>query len=377
MKRTQRHAPGSLCFDKRRGQWQYFWYEGGRRRSRVIGSRSEYPTKAAAWKAVEFRRPQPQEKPQGETMAAVIQRYEHERIPTRHSTRRVYKSFLSGHIIPRWGSTPIQDVQPREVELWLQSLDRSPKTRSHLRNLMHVLFEFAMWSRLIPVQRNPMELVTVKGVTKRVRKPRSLTVEQFQLLLGHLHEPFSTLALLCVCLGLRISEVLALRWSDVDWLRSTVTIQRAIVERHVDVPKTENSATTISLSPELLSRLQHLRRVTQFAAEQDWLFASPVKIGRLPYSYTGIWRDLQRAAKAAELGRLGTHTFRHSYRSWLDSVGTPLAVQQKAMRHADIRTTMNIYGDVVDDRIGQALKKVSGLAFGKQHAGSTPKDLTC
>jgi integrase len=57
---------------------------------------------------------------------------------------------------------------------------------------------------------------------------------------------------------------------------------------------------------------------------------------------------------------LGTHSFRHTYRSWLDQVGTQLAVQQKAMRHTDIRTTM-IYGDVVDGRIGQALWKLLPL----------------
>jgi len=55
------------------------------------------------------------------------------------------------------------------------------------------------------------------------------------------------------------------------------------------------------------------------------------------------------------------------YRSWLDQVGTQLAVQQKAMRHSDIRTT-TIYGGVVDGRIGQALEKVSGVVF----ANSTP-----
>ena len=133
------------------------------------------------------------------------------------------------------------------------------------------------------------------------------------MLLAQLREPFSTIALLCVCLGLRISEALALRWCDVDWLGSTLTIQRAIVERHVDVPKTENSATSVNLSPELLFRLRLLRQTATFAAEQDWLFASPVKIGRLPYPYTGVWRDLQRAGTAAGLGRLGTHTFRTAF----------------------------------------------------------------
>jgi len=54
---------------------------------------------------------------------------------------------------------------------------------------------------------------------------------------------------------------------------------------------------------------------------------------------------------------------RHTYRSWLDAVGTPVVVQQKLMRHADIRTTMNIYGDVVTDEMPQAHSKVVGLAL--------------
>jgi integrase len=57
---------------------------------------------------------------------------------------------------------------------------------------------------------------------------------------------------------------------------------------------------------------------------------------------------------------------RHTYRSWLDAVGTPIAVQQKLMRHADIRTTMNVYGDIVTDEMEQALSK--GLSDG---VGST------
>jgi integrase len=68
---------------------------------------------------------------------------------------------------------------------------------------------------------------------------------------------------------------------------------------------------------------------------------------------TGVWRELQRA-EAAEIGKLGTHAFRHTYHSWLDAVGTSIAVQQKLMRHSDIRTTMNIYGDVATDQESQA-----------------------
>jgi integrase len=63
------------------------------------------------------------------------------------------------------------------------------------------------------------------------------------------------------------------------------------------------------------------------------------------------------------IGHLGTHSFRHTYRSWLDAVGTPIAVQQKLMRHSDIRTTMNMYGTVVTDEMDIAAAKVAGLAL--------------
>jgi integrase len=188
-------------------------------------------------------------------------------------------------------------------------------------------------------------------------------VEQFHVLLKELHEPFATMALLSVCLGLRISEALALRWSDVDWLGSRLSIRRGIVEQVVDDVKTEGSAKTFDLAGELLERLKSWKQRSDFSGAEDWIFASPIKIGRRPYSYTGVWRELERATEAAKIGHLGTHTFRHTYRSWLDAVGTPIAVQQKMMRHADIRTTMNIYGDVVTDEMTTAGIKVAQLAF--------------
>jgi integrase len=220
-----------------------------------------------------------------------------------------------------------------------------------------------MWSGLLEVSRNPISLVQNKGALRKVRKARSLTVEQFHALQRELHEPFATMALLCVCLGLRISEALALKWSDIDWLGARLSIRRGIVEQIVDDVKTEGSAKTFNLAEEMLERLKSWKQISDFSEATDWIFASPVKIGKLPYSYTGVWRELVRAAESAKIGHLGTHAFRHTYRSWLDAVGTPVAVQQKMMRHSDIRTTMNIYGDVVTNEMSVAGAKVAELAF--------------
>jgi len=369
MKRAARHKTGSVVFDKRRKTWNFLCWEEGKRRSKQIGTLVEYPTKGAAWLAA---RPfnTPTETPKSvmvsvPTVKLIAERYCAERMPSRHSTARVYHSWLNNYVLPQWGDKPISEVQPRLVELWLRQLQLAPKSKSHVRNLLHVLLDFAMWAGVLEVSRNPIDLVVVKGATKRTRRPRSLTVEQFQRLREHLKEPFGTMAMVCVCFGLRISECLALRWSDVDWFNGTLRVERGIVEQKVGDVKTDGSRQSLTIANELLACLKVWRQTTEFASAEDWIFASPLKLGRLPYSYTGFWRELQRAGTDAGIGKLGTHTFRHTYRSWLDAVGTPIAVQQKLMRHSDIRTTMNIYGDIVTDEMTVASSKVAGLAFGK------------
>src|SRR5580700_3475046 len=177
--RVQRHAHGSVRFDKRRKTWNYLWYDSGKRRSKLIGTRQEFPTKAAAWKEVERREVGQPKTQNGDTARSVIARYKAERMPSRHSTARVYRSFLNNHILPKWGDTQIQAVRPRPVELWLRELALSPKSKTHVRSLMHGLVEFAMWAGLLDISRNPISLVQNAGATRRVRKARSLTAEQF------------------------------------------------------------------------------------------------------------------------------------------------------------------------------------------------------
>lgn len=360
--RVQRHASGSVRYDKRRKTWNYLWYDGATRRSKLIGTKQEYPTKAAAWKVVGTMERQPTPGP-ALTVRALVTHYRVEKMPKRVDTRRSYEVWLSNHILPKWGDCLLTAVQARPVEMWLGTLALAPKSKAHIRGVLSVLWDYAMWRGDVLTQRNPMELVTVKGSTKRTRKPKSLTVEQFRRFAGHLAEPFRTMALLCCCLGLRISECLALKWSDVDWLNGKLRVERGIVCQQVDDVKTSESRKQLVIAGELLTALQTWKQMTQFSATDDWLFASPVQLGRLPWSYDQVWRVYQKAAKAAGIGGLGTHSLRHTFRTWLDSVGTPVGVQQKLMRHADIRTTMNIYGEAASADMVEAHGKVVGLAL--------------
>jgi integrase len=92
-------------------------------------------------------------------------------------------------MVPTWGNSSLQDLRARPVDLWLQSLALAPKSKVHIRGLVRILWDFAMWRGDVPLQRNPMELVNIQGASKRTRQPRSLTVEEFQQLAKQLEEP--------------------------------------------------------------------------------------------------------------------------------------------------------------------------------------------
>ncbi len=358
-----------IVLSKKRGTWHLkYTGENGTPRRKQFGTIRELPNREAAEKAAEpIRRVLNKKTRTGIPMVAdLVRQFREEKMSQRHSTRLACDSRLNNHVIPQWGRMEITELQARPVELWLKSLELAPKTRVHLRGLLHQLWDYAMFRGDVPVERNPMELVTIKGATKRIRQPRSLTVEEFQKFVAELKEPARTIAVVCVCFGLRISECLGLKWSDVDWLGGKLRVERGIVRQKVDDVKTIYSGRMMSIDADMLALLKSWRQATEFATDSDWIFASPVKLGRLPVSYPHVWLSFQDAARKAGIGKLATHTMRHSYRSWLDAAGTPIAVQQKLMRHSDIRTTMNVYGDVVTDEMSQAHSKVVRMALAKQ-----------
>jgi len=116
---------------------------------------------------------------------------------------------------------------------------------------------------------------------------------------------------------------------DVDWLDGMLNVERGIVRQHVDDVKTVNSHGPMSIDHEMLEILKTWKQTTQFCAPEDWMFASPVQIGRLPWSYPMVLRVFHRAASDAGIGHLSTHTMRHTYRSWLDAVKRRLPYNRK------------------------------------------------
>lgn len=361
----QRSKNGSVVQDKRSKVWNFYWWEDGKRRSKQLG---RFSTKTAAWHAAQPIREQLRTaraiKPTPPNVAALVEAYRVEKMPKRAMTRQGYNTWLTQYVLPVWGSHSITELTARPVDLWLQSLPLAAKSKVHIRGMVRLLWDFAMYRGDVPTQRNPMELVIIRGASKRTRQVRSLTVGEFQKLIDHLEDPMRTIARVCVCFGLRISEALALRWADIDWINGTISVERSIVHQIVDETKTPESQRVMTVDGEMLDALKTWKLVSPFSSPADWLFASPRHIGRLPFSYSGVWQSLRKAGVRAGIGTLASHTFRHTHRTWLDSFGTPVGIQQRLMRHSDIRTTMNTYGtaDSADMRVARG--KIVRMALG-------------
>jgi len=360
--RVQRHSTGSVRFDRRRRTWNYLYYDGPKRRSKLIGTKRQYPTKAAAWKAVAGMPKQPRNVPHTLTVTMLVEHYRKEKMPQRASTRRGYEGVFRNYILPKWKDSQITDLQARPVELWIQPLNLAPKSKVHIRGLIQILWDYAMCRGDVPTQRNPMELVYIRNASKRMGKPRTMTIEEFHRLSAVLTEPYRTMSTVGVCLGLRWSEIVGLQWQDIDWLNGELRLQRAVVKQIEDDVKTVHSSKPLALDRRILDVLKQHKQNSVFTEPSDWVFASPEKHGRLPRSYTSFWEKLGRACHDAGIVHVSPHTFRHSYRAWLDELGTPITVQQRAMRHGDIRVTMN-YGDAVGDGLREASAKVAARAI--------------
>jgi len=264
---SSRFKTGSVVQDKRDKVWRFYWWENGKRHSKVLG---RFSTKAKAWAAAKpFRDKLESQAAIGRaptlTVGALVQQYRIEKMPKRASTRRGYEVFLRNYILPKWQDAEITELQARPVELWLQSLELAPKSKVHIRGLLYVLWDYAMCRGDVPTARNPMELVQVRNASRRVRKPRTMTIEEVHRLGAILTEPYRTMATLGVCLGLRWSELIGLKWQDIDWLNGELRLQRAVVKQIEDEVKTVHSSKPLALDTRVLDTLKQHKQNSVFA----------------------------------------------------------------------------------------------------------------
>jgi integrase len=392
--RNYRYQEGSIERVKRaRGSdvWVYRWRElqaDGRRaqRKQVIGDVKRYKTRSEAKKAVENLRSEINARQDRVVMMTVDEAWGHfqlhelrdPEIGRSETTIDNYLTLFRAHIIPQWGSTPLEDVEAVAVERWLRSLRTvasprktpgsttqephplAPASKAKIKSGMYSLYQHAIRHKLCGV--NPID--TVRQGSKRLKKPDVLTLDEIRALMAAIPNPAIRFAVLVAGVtGLRRSEVRGLKWCDIDVNAHWLTPTQGSVRKHITNLKNHASGEMIPIPEALSEAFRRWREQTPYCADGDWVFASPATSGRSPYWFdSALYRQLQPAAERAKITKhIGWHTFRRSLATLLTSKKETVKVVQELMRHADPRIAMEAYaqGEEQDKRAAQ--EHVSGL----------------
>ncbi len=187
-----------------------------------------------------------------------------------------------------------------------------------------------------------------------------LELAELQLLLSKLSVRERTVALLDAATGFRVSELLALRWSDVNFESLELNVTRAIWHQVVGERKTEASAKPVPMDEYMAEDLMRWRRLSAYPMDDDWVFASPTMGGKQPYWPDNLMKRYIKpvARKAGITKNIGWHTFRHSFGTLLKAKGEDIKTVQELLRHANRRITLDVYTQAVTSNKRAAQSKV-------------------
>lgn len=375
--KRQRYQQGSLTTEKRKkGQalWVYRWRQTGAsgrkiHRKRIIGTKKQYPTESAAWRAVEGLQLDINVETatfEPLTVAQVIAHYKDLELSDENSktarTKEVYRHQLDKVIGPKWGEYPLSEVKPVAVEKWLREMPGAPGTKAKTKGVLSILFQHAMrheWATA-----NPIRLVRQGAMPHQ----EQIVLEPVEVsaLLSELRDPFRTLILLASVTGLRRGELFGLKWQDIDFAAAEICIVRSVVDQVEGPPKTLASRRPIPMSSELVAALMTWREQSSYSKSEDWVFASPLAVGRRPYWPDAVLKRhvLPAAERAGISKRIGWHSFRRTLATLLQSSGASVKTTQELLRHASPGITMGIYAKAVTADKRHAQDAITALFVG-------------
>jgi integrase len=215
------------------------------------------------------------------------------------------------------------------VHLWINKSDQLALETAELEQQKNRL--------TASMQQLENELIKFKDAAKTKRKPVLLTMKQYQGFVGQLSDLHRTMVVTAMCSGMRVPEVLALRWDQMDFAAGVIHGQQSFGAR--GEAKTAAGNETICMDPVLAEALSEWRKKNPGSG-----LVFPSHITGRCYHAGPIQQDYFRpAARKLGLSGVSWHTFPDSYRSWLNEDGAAGgAVQKKLMRHADESTITHI-----------------------------------
>lgn len=249
-----------------------------------------------------------------------------------------------------FGHRPLKSVRPSEVKAWTASLNAeglAASTVYALHSRLGQLFADAVHDGLLP--KSPVSRRTAPKAGKQ--RPYVATTEQVWALQDAMPEGLRPAILLAAFAGLRVAEAVALRVSDVDFMRGIIA--PAIQYPGVEL-KTEESKTPIPIPQNLCLELS----VNHTRWGSETLVTNECGRAISPHRLEHYFREARATVKGLPEG-FRFHDLRHYFASLLIAQGLDVKVVQKSLRHSSAKTTLDTYGHMWPDKEETARAAVS------------------
>ena len=319
--------------------------------------------------------------PSKETFGEYLTRW----LPTIRETVRAntfesYRSAVEVHLVPSLGHHPLRQLDRSTFSTYYSELSRSgrangggglsPRSVRAIHVTAHKALRDAVKDNLLV--RNPTDDAAVPAPVRSATP--SWTAEQVTTFLRSIEgKRLYPVLLTLATTGMRRSEVLGLRWTDVDLEAGTLAVRRVVsldkYKPFLAEPKTDRSRRVVALDPGTVKVLKSHRK----AQMEERMAAGPAwqETGRVftavdgsilhPQTLSGAF---ERLAKSAGLPPIGIHGLRHSHASLGLAAGLPLVIMSERLGHSSVALTGDVYSHSLPSQHQAAADQVAGLILG-------------
>ena len=264
----------------------------------------------------------------------------------------VYRNYLQ----PAFGHMCLRDLTHLTVQGyvsgmagWKLSQESKDKVRDVLSSILGSAVEYGL------LVKNPVVGIHLPRPVRGIRHKPWLSREQFSVLVNLILEPYSSMIFVGVYTGLRVSELVGLRWRNVH--ADSISVEERYCRGDWGAPKSEASSATIPVNRAVIERIHRLktlvvevkagRAVRRYPAVKscgpdDLVFQSVAK-GAPMRDNNILVRHIKPAARKLGIGWANWQVLRRSFAMWLKKTGADVKDSQALMRHSKASTTMDVY----------------------------------
>jgi integrase len=358
---------------KRNPVWELLWREdfiqgdgtiGRRLLSKVLGPVRELTRRQARKLAEEHLRPLNLGRLVPQSTVTLQQFVETHFVPNvfpvlKPSSRERYRRTLDNHILPALGSRRLSDVGTLDLQRFILQKSQAGLSWAcvdHYRHLLSKIFSMAKkWGYF--TGENPARGIELPE-KKAVREKHVLPPQQISRLLSILAEPARTMALVAILTGLRIGEILALRWQDLDLVAGQLRVEQACYRGQMGSPKTPNSRRVLPLPGALIEALK--ARASKLDGTPEGLLFQ-TRSGR-PFNPSNLFQShLKPAGREIGAPWLNWHTLRRTHATYFQLAGGSIKDAQAQLGHSNLSTTLEIYTLPIPAQQRAAVEKLSQI----------------